>query len=155
MKKVFKAFLYACASSLVLGPALAADDFPTKPISIVVSNPPGGQTDVVSRIIAEKLTEKLGVSVIIENRPGAFSNIGARHVAKSKPDGYTLIVTAINNFGANPALIKDMPFDPVEDFEPIVQTIASTNVLIVNPESPYKTLQDILTAAKEKPGELT
>jgi len=153
--RLIRGFLQACFLSVISVGVQAASDYPSKSISIVVANPPGGQTDVVSRIIAEKLAEKLGVSVIIENRPGAFSNIGARHVARSSPDGYTLIVTAINNFGANPALVKDMPFDPVNDFEMIVQTIASTNVLLVNPESPYRTLEDILKAAKAEPGQLS
>ncbi len=133
----------------------AQSAYPSKPIRIVVANPPGGQTDVATRLIAQHLGAKLGQNVVVENRPGANSNLGASHVAQSAPDGYTLIVAAINNFGANPALIKNMPFDPVKDFEMIVQTIASTNVLVVNVNSPFNSLQDIIKAAKADPKALS
>jgi tripartite-type tricarboxylate transporter receptor subunit TctC len=133
----------------------AQSPYPSKPIRLVVANPPGGQTDVASRLIAQHLSAKLGQNVFVDNRPGASSNLGANHVAQSAPDGYTLIVAAINNFGANPALIKNMPFDPVKDFKMIVQTIASTNVLVVNINSPFNSLTDIIKAAKADPKALS
>lgn len=150
--KAFKAF-FALAIALTMG--LAHAQYPNRPIRIVVANPPGGQTDVASRIIAQEMSNILKQPIIIENRPGANSNLGADYVKNQPADGYTLIVTAINNFGSNPALIKDMPFDPLSDFKMIVHTISSTNVLVVAPESRFKTLQDILTEARARPGKLT
>jgi tripartite-type tricarboxylate transporter receptor subunit TctC len=132
-----------------------ADGFPSKPIKVVVANPPGGQTDVATRIIAQEMSTILKQPVIIENKPGANSNLGAEWVKNQPADGYTLIVTAINNFGSNPALIKDMPFDPLRDFKMIVHTISSTNVLVVNPASSYRSLHEIISAAKANPGKLT
>jgi len=151
-----KAFrlLFVGLASFALGTAQAQGGFPNRPIKIVVANPPGGQTDVATRVIAQEMSSILKQPVIIVNKPGANSNLGAEYVKNSPPDGYMLIVAAINNFGSNPALIKDMPFDPVKDFRMIVQTIASTNVLVVNPASKYRTLQDILSAAKANPGKL-
>lgn len=147
--------LLAAAAAVVATFAHAADPFPTKPIKIVVANPPGGQTDVATRVIAQEMSNLLKQPVIIENKPGANSNLGADYVKHQPADGYTLIVSAINNFGSNPALIRDMPFDPVRDFRMIVHTISSTNVIVVGPDSPYKSLQDILQAARARPGKLT
>lgn len=129
--------------------------WPAYPIRIVVANPPGGQTDVVTRLIAGKLGAVLGQSVVIENRPGANSNTGTRYVSQAAPDGYTLVVTAINNFGSNPALVKNMPFDPVKDFKMIVHTVDSTNVLVVAPNSPFHNLSEMLDYARANPGKLT
>ncbi len=151
MKKL--SAILAFATTLVLGVAHA--QFPTKPIKIVVANPPGGQTDVATRIIAQEMSNILKQPVVIENKPGANSNLGADWVRNQPADGYTLIVAAINNFGSNPALIKNMPFDPVADFRMIVHTIASTNVLVVAPESRFKTVQDIINEARANPGKLT
>lgn len=145
--------LRAAVVALAIGVAHA--QFPNKPIKIVVANPPGGQTDVATRVIAAEMSNILKQPVLIENKPGANSNLGAEWVKNQPADGYTLIVTAINNFGSNPALIKDMPFDPLKDFRMIAQTIASTNVLVVAPESRFKNLQDIINEARAKPGKLT
>jgi tripartite-type tricarboxylate transporter receptor subunit TctC len=152
-----KAFrvLFAVVAALALGVAHAQSGYPTKPIKIVVANPPGGQTDVATRIIAQEMSAILKQPIIIENKPGANTNLGTEWVKNQPADGYTLIVTAINNFGANPALTKDMPFDPVKDFRMIVQTISSTNVLVVAPESRFKNLQQLLAEAKANPGKLT
>lgn len=147
--------LLAAGAALALAGAHAADPFPSRPIKIVVANPPGGQTDVATRVIAQEMSNILKQPVIIENKPGANANLGAEYVKNQPADGYTLIVTAINNFGSNPALVKEMPFDPVRDFRMIVHTINSTNVLVVGPNSPYRTLQDIIKAAKADPGKLT
>jgi tripartite-type tricarboxylate transporter receptor subunit TctC len=154
MMKAFRALLAALALFSMAG-AHAQGQYPNRPIRIVVANPPGGQTDVATRIIGQEMSNILKQPVVIENKPGANSNIGADYVKNQPADGYTLIVTAINNFGSNPALVKNMPFDPVRDFKMIVQTISSVNVLVVNPQSPYRSLQDILGAAKANPGKLT
>jgi tripartite-type tricarboxylate transporter receptor subunit TctC len=155
MRILLNVFLQCVALGVLAGQAIAQSAYPSRPIKIVVANPPGGQTDVVTRLIAQELSPKLGQPVIIENKPGANTNLGTEIVAKSPPDGYTLIVTAINNFGANPALIKNMPFDPVKDFKAIVHTVSSTNVLVVNVDSPFYTLQDIIKAARAKPQSLS
>lgn len=159
MKKSFKncckgfiVFLLVCT---MVGEAHAQSTYPSRPVKIIVANPPGGQTDLVNRIISDKLGSKLGQPVIIENKPGANTNLGASYVQRSAPDGYTLIVTAINNFGANPALIKNMPYDPLKDFKMIVHTISSTNALVVNPSSKFYNLKDVLDAARAEPGKLT
>jgi tripartite-type tricarboxylate transporter receptor subunit TctC len=145
--------LLAAAAALAIG--LANAQFPNKPIKIVVANPPGGQTDVATRIIAAEMSNILKQPIIIENKPGANSNLGAEWVRTQPADGYTLIVTAINNFGSNPALLKNMPFDPVNDFKMIVHTISSTNVLVVGPNSRFRTLQEIINEAKANPGKLS
>lgn len=155
MKKYCNGFIAVILACAITGVAHAQSVYPTRPIRIVVANPPGGQTDVVTRIIAERLGGILGQPVIIENRPGGNTNNGTKFVAQSAPDGYTLVVTAINNFGSNPALIKNMPFDPVKDFRMIVHTVSSTNMLVVNPESKFYKLQDVLDAARAAPGKLT
>ncbi len=153
MKSLFAALLATAA--LFTAADAPAQPFPTRAIKIVVANPPGGQTDVATRVIAAEMANILKQPIIIENKPGANTNLGTAWVKSQPADGYTLIVTAINNFGAHPALIKNMTHDPVKDFRMIVQTISSTNVIVVAPESPYKTLQDILKAAREQPGKLT
>ena len=145
--------LLAAAAAFALG--LANAQFPNKPIRIVVANPPGGQTDVATRIIAAEMQNILKQPIIIENKPGANSNLGADWVRTQPADGYTLIVTAINNFGSNPALIKNMPFDPLGDFRMITQTIASTNVIVVAPTSRFRNLQEIVNEARANPGKLT
>ncbi|TFZ02814.1 tripartite tricarboxylate transporter substrate binding protein [Ramlibacter henchirensis] len=155
MKRWLSPLLVAFAAFAVPAAMAQQGPYPNRPIKIVVANPPGGQTDVASRIIAQEMSNILKQPVVIENKPGANSNLGAEYVKNQPADGYTLIVTAINNFGSNPALIKNMPFDPLGDFRMIVQTIASPNVLVVAPESRFKTLQDILSAAKAEPGKLT
>ena len=152
--KTWLAVLLASLTTLAAPEALA-QGFPTKPIRIVVANPPGGQTDVATRIIAQEMSNILKQPIIIENKPGANANLGTEYVKTQPADGYTLIVTAINNFGSNPALTKEMPFDPVKDFKMIVHTISSINVLVVAPESRFKTLKDILDEAKANPGKLT
>ena len=145
--------LLAAAAAFALG--LANAQFPNKPIRIVVANPPGGPTDVATRIIAAEMQNILKQPIIIENKPGANSNLGADWVRTQPADGYTLIVTAINNFGSNPALIKNMPFDPLGDFRMITQTIASTNVIVVAPTSRFRNLQEIVNEARANPGKLT
>jgi tripartite-type tricarboxylate transporter receptor subunit TctC len=143
----------AFVAALAFGEAHA--QYPNKPIRIVVANPPGGQTDVATRIIAQEMSAILKQPIVIENKPGANANIGTEYVAHQPADGYTLIVAAINNFGSNPALVKEMPFDPVKDFRMVVHTIDSTNILVVAPESRYRNLQEILADAKANPGKLT
>ena len=107
----------------------AAQQYPTKPVKILIPFPPGGVTDNAGRVIAQKLSERLGQQFYIENQPGAGGNLGTEHVAKSAPDGYTLLFATNGTHGINPALYKSVPFDPVKDFAPIALTQVLPNVL--------------------------
>ncbi len=135
------------------GPAYAADAFPTRPVRLVVPVPPGGSSDFVARILGQKLTDLWGQQVIVDNRPGAAEIIGTDLVAKSNPDGYSLVLVSLR-FSVNPHLLK-MPYDAVRDFEPVSMTAAAGNVLVVNVKSPIKSVQELIAAAKAQPDTLT
>ena len=136
--------------------ASAQSNWPEKPVRIMVPFAPGGQTDIIGRILAERYTQLWGKSVLVENRIGASGSIGTEVVAKSPPDGYFLQIAAINTHGANPALFgSKLPYDPVRDFTPIIWVNSSVNVLVVNPNSPFRNLRELLDYAKANPGKLT
>ena len=132
-----------------------AQSYPSKPIKIVVPYPAAGTPDILSREIAAKLSSALGQQVIVDNRPGAGGNIGSDLVAKSAPDGYTLLMATVATHSINQALYKKLPFDPIKDFAPIILVATTPNVLVVNPELPAKTVKDLIALAKSKPGEIT
>jgi tripartite-type tricarboxylate transporter receptor subunit TctC len=144
--------LAACALAAASGPSLA--QYPVKPVRIIVPYPPGGTTDILARLVAGRLTDRLGQSFIVENRPGAAGAIGAQAVAKSAPDGYTLVMGTVSSHGINSALYKSLPYDPVKDFAPVTNVASTPNVITVNPDLPVKTLGELLTLAREKPGKL-
>jgi tripartite-type tricarboxylate transporter receptor subunit TctC len=144
--------LTACFA-LPAGMAAAADAFPSRTVTLVVPFAAGGSTDLIARIIAEKMTEDLGQTVIVENKAGAGGNIGADAVAKSDPDGYTILMGTIATHALNPAVMKQMPYDPVKDFAPVSLLVLVPNVLEVNPEVPVKTVQELIALLKSKPGE--
>ena len=129
-----------------------AQDYPNRPIRLIIPFPPGGSNDVVGRMVAKQLSEKMGQQVFVDNRGGAGGTIGTEAVAKSEPDGYTLAIVSIAH-AVNPALYK-LHYDPIKSFTPISILATGPNVLVVNPEAPYKTVKDLLAAAKAKPGEL-
>ena len=131
-----------------------AQDFPTRPIRLVVAFPAGGPTDFVARLLADKLKGILGQSVLIENKAGANAAIGADYVAKSEPDGYTLFFTTISAVALNPHMRADLPYDPVRDFTPVTRIVLTTEVLVVNTKSPIKTVKELVDLAKEKNGGL-
>ena len=133
---------------------LPAQGFPTKPIHLVVTLPPGGATDSTARIIAAKLGEVLGQPVVVENRPGAGGQIGAEAVVKSAPDGYTLLFGGINTHAISPGLYKKLTYDPIRDFAPISLASATPNVLVVHPSVPAKTMAEFIAYAKANPGKL-
>ncbi len=146
-------FVAAAAFALNAG---AQSGWPDKPVRIMVPFAPGGQTDIIGRILAERFTQLWGKSVLVENKIGASGSIGTEVVAKSPPDGYMLQVAAINTHGANPALFgSKLPYDPVKDFTPIIWVNSSINVLVVNPNSPFKNLRELIDYAKANPGKLT
>jgi tripartite-type tricarboxylate transporter receptor subunit TctC len=144
--------LAACALAAASGPSFA--QYPVKPVRIIVPYPPGGTTDILARLVATRLTDKLGQTFIVENRPGAAGAIGSQAVAKSAPDGYTLVMGTVSSHGINSALYKSLPYDPVKDFAPVTNVASTPNVITVNPELPVRNLGELLKLAKEKPGKL-
>lgn len=134
--------------------AARAQSWPGKPIRLVVPFPPGGTTDVVSRLIATELSKTLGQAVVVENKPGAGTVIGVDSVAKSAPDGHSL-VTVANSFCVNQTLVKNLPYDSQRDLRPVALMGLSEHVLAVNAGSGFKTLADLVAAAKQSPGKLS
>ena len=130
-----------------------AQDYPSKPIRLVVPFAPGGGVDVLARLLAAKLPEFLGQPVVVEHRPGAGGNVGADTVAKSAPDGYTILLTT-SGHAASPALYRSLPFDAAKDFAPVTQVVASTLVLVANPGLPATSTKELIALAKAKPGGL-
>jgi len=131
-----------------------AQGYPVKPVRIVVPFAPGGATDIVTRLLAQKLTDAWGRSVIVENRGGAGGNIGGEAVATATPDGYTLLMTSGSIVTANQHVYKKMPFDPAKDLLPITNVASGPQVIVVHPESDAKNLQQLIDLAKAKPGVL-
>jgi len=139
-------------SALALTPAALAQPYPNRGIRLVVPFPPGGTTDILARDVAKQLTETLGQSVVVDNRPGAGGNIGADLVAKSAPDGYTLLMGTVGTHAINPSLYTKMPYDHFKDFAPVVLVAGVPNVLVVNPSLPVNSVADLIKLAKAKPG---
>ena len=155
------ASLLAALESIVLACALAlalpasAQSFPSRPAKLVVPFPPGGPLDTTGRAIAQKLTEAWGQSVVVENKPGAGGNIGADLVAKSPPDGYTVVMGALSTHAVNPSLYPKMPYDAQKDFAPITLVAITPNVLVVNPALPVHSVKELVAYAKAHPGKLS
>src|SRR5437870_1035241 len=138
----------------LLGAAAQAQDYPVRPIRLIVPIGPGGGTDILARHMAQKMTERLRSSVVVENRPGAGSIIGTDYVAKAAPDGYTLLVGGIFNMVMNKALVKNLPYEPLRDFVPLGYLSAYPFALGARPDLPA-TLAEFVRYAKERPGKLT
>jgi tripartite-type tricarboxylate transporter receptor subunit TctC len=139
------------ASSL----AQTADNYPNRSITMVVAFPAAGTTDILARLIGQKLTEKFKQTVVVENRPGAGGNIGTAYVAKAPPDGYTIMMGTIGTQSINPSLYKKMPYDAAKDFVPITRAAMVPNLLVVNKDAPYNTLAEMMAFGKANPGKLT
>jgi tripartite-type tricarboxylate transporter receptor subunit TctC len=135
--------------------AANAQDYPSRPVRIVVPFAAGGPTDIVGRIIGAKLGELLGQQFFVENKLGAGGNIGAETVAKSAPDGYTLLVATVSTHAINPGLYSKMPYDPVRDFSPIAQVGVTPTMLGVHPSIPAKDIQSLIALVKDNPGKYT
>ena len=131
-----------------------AQDWPAKPIRFIAPNLPGGPTDILARLIGQKLAEALGQPVVVENRAGAGGNIGTEIAAKSPPDGYTLVTGNNATFGANVSLYKRLGFDPVRDFAPVVLVATQPNILVVHPSLPVNSVKELVAFAKARPGQL-
>lgn len=153
-RHALSAIVGAAFAIAVSGPVIA-QQYPDRAIRIVVPFPPGGTTDVLGRAIGTKLQERLGQPVIIDNRSGGGGTIGAAAVAKSPPDGYTLILGTIGTHGVNYALNEKLAYHPLKDFVPVIAVATVPNVLVVRTETPYKSLADLLAAARAQPGKLT
>ena len=134
--------------------ALAQDKWPAKPITYIVPFGAGGTTDVLARLVTLKAGPALGTSFVIENKPGAGGSTGSDFTAKAAPDGYTIQGGTISSHAINVSLYAKLPYDPIKNFQPITMIGSMPNVLVVRADSPYKTLQDVIAAAKTKPGSI-
>ena len=148
--------LFAAAWLIAALPAIAADaqSYPSKPIRIIVPFPPGGIADVMSRVFGQKFTDTWNQPVIVENRAGAGGNIGTEIVAKSPPDGYTLVMGSIGTHAVNVSLFSKLPYDPVRDFAPVALVIEADGLLVLHPSVPVKTVKDLIALARARPGQL-
>ncbi len=145
-----KRFLLALAA-LAVAACACAQSFPSKPIRVIVSYPPGGGADLMARLVAPKMSEALGQPVIVENKPGASGQIAASEVARATPDGYTLLFDA-SSFAVNPSLYASLPYDPAKAFTPVCVLALFPNVLVVTPGFPARDVKDLVAAAKAAPG---
>jgi tripartite-type tricarboxylate transporter receptor subunit TctC len=145
--------LLALLLALVVCPVSA--QYPNKPLRLIVPFAPGGSTDIFARLIAERAQAPLGQPVVVENRAGAAGNIGAEAVARSAPDGYTLLMATTGVMAINNALYKNMTYDAAKDLEPVIFVASITNVLIVPPDFPAKSVAELIAAAKKEPGKLS
>ncbi len=141
--------LFACIATVA-----SAQGYPNRTIRLVVPFPAGGTTDILARAVSQKLTEALGQAVVVDNRAGAAGNIGSDLVAKSTPDGYTLLMGTVGTHAINPSLYSKMPYDHYKDFVPVVLVAGVPNVLVVNPALPVNSVADLIKLAKEKPGQI-
>ena len=152
MPRLHTLLLKAAALTLALATAAAAQDYPTKPVRLIIPFPPGAINDTVGRMIATQLGTRLGKQVVVDNRAGAAGVIGTELAANAPKDGYTLLVVSLVN-AVNPWLYK-LPYDPIKSFEPVAILASAPNVLAVNAELPVKSVKEFIALAKEKPGQL-
>jgi tripartite-type tricarboxylate transporter receptor subunit TctC len=152
-------FLTAAVVPFAFGPlaghAQTPATFPDRPIKLVVPFSPGGSTDIVARLLAEKMSVILGQPVVVDNRAGAAGTIGITAVARAKPDGYTIGMATVSTHGANPAVYTSLPYDPVKDFQPITNVMSVPSVFVVNPKLPAKSMKEFIELAKASPGKYT
>jgi len=151
--KTLARILHAIALATVASIAFA-QPYPSKPIRFVVPYPPGGPLDTVARLLGQKVSESVKQPVVVDNKPGAGGNIGADAVAKSAPDGYTILMGAVATHAINPTLYANIPYDPIKDFQPVTQLASTPNVLIVNNSVPASNVREFIAYAKANPGKL-
>ncbi len=154
--KTARRLALACAALALAAAALPsfAQGYPAKPIRFVVPYPPGGPLDTVARLLGQKVSESVKQPVVVDNKPGAGGNIGADIVAKSPPDGYTILMGAVATHAINPTLYARIPYDPVRDFAPITQVASTPNVLVLNASVPAANVREFIAYAKANPGKL-
>ena len=153
LRREFLQFGVGVAALPITSRFASAQDYPTRPVRLIIGFPPGYATDIVARLIAQALSERLGQQVAVENHPGAATNIAAEEVVNSTPDGYTLLGMTVTN-AVNATLYKDVKFDITRDIAPIVATFTSPNVLVVTPSLPAKTLPEFIAYTKANPGKI-
>jgi tripartite-type tricarboxylate transporter receptor subunit TctC len=135
-------------------PAIAAE-YPSKPVTVIVPFPPAGASDTTARVTTQKMQESFGQPLVVENKPGANGSIGAGQVARAKPDGYTLLVGSIGVFAINPSLYKDVPYDPVKNFDLLTVAVRTPNALVARPNFPANTVQELLAYLKKNPDKVS
>ena len=140
------------ALAVLVARAEAADTYPSKPIRFVVAFPPGGGTDLVARTIAPRLAERLAQQVVVDNRPGAGGNLGTEIVAKSTPDGYTMLMGSVGPLAINASLFARLPFDPLKDLASVTLAASTPNILVVHPSLPVTNVHELIALAKARPG---
>ena len=157
-----RSFIVAAAGLVVAAVALIgldgpapAQDYPTRPIRILIAFPPGGPTDFVGRLLADKMSTLLGQRVYIENKAGANGTVGADNIAKADPDGYSLFLTTAGAVTISPHVMANIPYDSLRDFAPIDEVVTNTTVLVVSPKMAIKTAKELVALAKQKPGTIT
>jgi tripartite-type tricarboxylate transporter receptor subunit TctC len=154
MSAFFKFVLLVCFAQNLPSAYVYAQAYPVKPVRFIAPFPPGGTSDIVARVAAQKLSDALGKQVIVDNRGGASGTIGYELAAKAPPDGYTLLLTSMGGLVTNQFLYKRLPFDPMNDFAHISQLATAGQVLVVHPSIPANTVQELIALAKAKPGQL-
>ena len=147
--------LIAGAALVAASAVSLAADYPSRPVSMIVPFPPGGSTDMVARVLAQKLHEKVGGTFVVENKAGATGTIGAAFVKNAQPDGYTLLVSSLAPFAVNPFLQRSLPYDPAKDFDLLSVLVQAPNVLVANPSVKANTVAEVIAYLKQKPGEVT
>ncbi|MDI9856159.1 tripartite tricarboxylate transporter substrate binding protein BugE [Comamonas sp. 17RB] len=157
LRRTLLASVAAAAALSALTPAVFAADavYPSRPIRLIVPFGAGGSTDMVARLLAEKMGPILGQAVVIENKGGAGGSIGASEIAKSAPDGYTIGMATVSTHGANPAIMTKLPYDAKKDFAPITNVMSVPSVFVVHPSVPAKTMKEFIALAKAHPGKYT
>ena len=154
MTSVFRVAM-ALVPLVFAGPAFAQGNYPNKPVRFIVPFPPGGGTDIVSRLVTNKLSETLGWRIVVDNRSGAGGSVGMEVAARSAPDGYTLVMGQTSNLAINPALYSKLPYEPLRDFAPVSLVSMIPITVMIAAKAPYKSLPDLVSAAKAKPGAVT
>ena len=155
MKKVDRVVLFAAALFAMTAAFAQAPAYPTKPIRLVVPFSPGGASDLTARTLAQKMGESMGQSIVVENKPGANGVVGIESVARSQPDGYTILLTDRGSLTVNPSLYQHLPYDPIKDFSYIGIATDGPYVLVANPKLNVKTVQELVALSKAKPGTLS
>jgi Uncharacterized protein conserved in bacteria len=154
MKSTFFALALAAVMAMPMASA-CAQDWPARPLQMIVPQSPGGGADILARDLAVRLQPRLGQPVVVENRPGAGGVIGTDFVARAPADGYTLMMGAISTHGINPGLYKKLPYDAIKDFEPVALVATAPLLVVVNPKLPVNSVAELIAAAKAAPGKLT
>ena len=155
LRRFLSVALAAATLAIVLAASGYAQDYPTRPVRLIVAFAPGGATDFTARLLADRMQGSLGKAVIVENKPGANGAVAAEYVAKSDPDGYTLFFTTVGAVAINPALRSDLPYDPLKDFAAVGKAAVNSTMLVVNANMPVNSARELADLARKKPGAIT